>query len=313
MTSLPVAVLGGGAFGWGLAHSAERAGRRVVLWSRRPQDSPSPNIEVVSEFSALADAELVIFAVPSPVVPALAQDLGLHLDGGHFLVHVSRGIVGDDLQTLSQVLRSCTPCRRVGALAGPLVADALQSGAPGAGIVASRFPEVQTAVREAVGGSHLRIYTTDDLIGAEFAATAVGLLAMAVGYIKGLGLGPATVAATAARGMAECTRIGVALGGRAETFTGLAGYGDLIAAVAGDGRPELEVGRQLATGEPLDEVSRDVGAYIEALESARRIAAYAQRTGIHAPLVSMCSDVFEGRARSEDVAEALMRRRVGQE
>ena len=312
-TDAKVAVVGGGSFGWGLAHAAERAGREVLLWSRRPQREGTAKIRLVGSLAELARAELVFFAVPSPVMPALARELGAHLDGAHYLVHVSRGIIGDELQTLSQVLRTCTPCRRVGALAGPLVARALAEGAPGGGVVASRFPEVHTAVREAIGGQQLRIYSTDDLIGAEFASTAVGLLAMAVGFAQGVGLGPATLAVMASRGMSECTRIGVALGGRSETFTGLSGYGDLLAAVAGDGRPELAVGRQLAAGTPLAEIGQQVGAYIEGLDSARRIAAYARRTGTRAPLLSMCAEVFAGRMRSDEVVAALMGRQVGAE
>jgi len=308
-----VAVVGGGAFGWGLALAAERAGRQVLMWSRRPQRAGTERVRLVASLAELAAAELVFFAVPSPYLPELADELGQHLDGGHFLVHVSRGIVGEELQTLSQVLRSRTPCRRVGALAGPLVARALAEGEPGGGIVASRFPEVQTAVRDALGGAALRIYSTDDLIGAEFASTAVGLLAMAVGFARGVGLGPATLAVMASRGMSECARIGVGLGGRVETFNGLAGYGDLIAAVADDGRPELGVGRELAAGTPLAEVGRRVGGYVEGLESARKIAAYARHSGAHAPLVLLCADVFEGKVSSQDAVAALMGRRVGGE
>lgn len=311
--SARVAVIGGGEFGWGLARAAERAGHEVLMWSRRPQREGSQRVRLVESLPELAAAELVFFAVPSPYIPALAAELGLHLDGGHFLVHISRGIVGEELETLSQVLRTRTPCRRVGALAGPLVAKALLEGAPGGGIVASRFPEVQEAVCEALSGPTLRIYRTDDVIGVEFASTGVGLLAMAVGYARGMGLGPATLAIMASRGMSECARIGVTLGGRTETFTGLAGYGDLLAAFADDGRPELAVGRALAAGTPLAQIGQQIGAYVEGLESSRRIAAYARRTGAHAPLLSRCADVFEGKVDSGQALAALMGRQVGEE
>ncbi|MBK7825949.1 NAD(P)-binding domain-containing protein [Nannocystis sp.] len=309
---MKIGVVGGGAFAWALAHAVRRTGSEVLMWSRRPQREAGAGISLVA-LPALAAAELIFFAVPSPVLPELARELGQHLDGGHYLVHVSRGIVGDGLMTLSQVLRSVTPCRRVGALAGPLVAAALESGAPGGGVIASRFPEVHAAVREAIGGKRLRIYSSEDVIGAEFASTAVGLLAMAVGYVQGIGLGPATLAVMASRGMAECTRIGVQLGGRVETFAGLAGHGDLLAAVAGDGRPELAVGRELAAGTLLADIRRQGGAYVEGIESARRIAAYAQRTGARAPLVSMCADVFDRKIGSAEVVELLMSRAVGGE
>ena len=314
MTHAKVAVVGGGSFGWGLALAAERAGREVLLWSRRPQREGSSKVALAGSLAELAAAELVFFAVPSPVMPEVAGELGEHLSGAHYLVHVSRGIVGEELMTLSQVLRTRTPCRRVGALVGPLVAQALIDGAPGGGLVASRFPEVKVAVREALGGARLRIYGTEDLVGAEFAATGVGLLAMAVGFARTLGLGPATLAVMATRGMAECARIGVHLGGRAETFAGLAGQGDLLAAVAGDERPELVVGGLLA-GPPSDALAggKHGGAFIEGLASARRIAVYARRHGLHTPLLSLCADVFERKISGHDAVAALMGRQVGEE
>lgn len=310
--SARVAVVGGGAFGRGLALASERAGHEVLMWSRRPQQPASGRVRLVAALAELAAAELVFFAVPSPYVAELAAELGQHLDGGHFLVHISRGVVGEELQTLSQVLRTRTPCRRVGALAGPLVAQALIDGAPGGGVVASRFPEVRGAVREALSGASLRIYSSDDLIGAEFASTAVGLLAVAIGLARGVGLGPATVAVMASRGMSECARIGVILGARTETFTGLAGYGDLLAAVADDGRPELAVGHALAARTPMDQIRRQIGAHVEGLDSARRIAAYAQLHGAHAPLISLCADVFEGKIGIEQAVAELMGRAVGE-
>lgn len=312
MTRAKIGVVGGGAFGWGLALAAERAGREVLLWSRRPQREATGSVALVATLGELAAAELIFFAVPSPVMPEVAAEVGEHLSGAHYLVHISRGIVGEELMTLSQVLRTRTPCRRVGALVGPLVAQALIDGAPGGGLVASRFPEVKVAVREALGGARLRIYGTDDLVGAEFAATAVGLLGMAVGFARGVGLGPATLAVMATRGMAECARVGVHLGGRAETFAGLAGNGDLMAAVAGDDRPELAVGFGLGRDEPAP-LGGQGGAFIEGLASARRIAAYAQRHGIRAPLISLCADVFERRISGHDAVAALMARQVGEE
>lgn len=315
MSAPPIGVVGGGTFGWGLARAGERAGREVLMWSRRPQREGTKGIRLVDRPAELAAAELIFFAVPSPFVSELARELGASLDGGHFLVHTSRGLVGDDLLGLSQVLRAVTPCRRVGALAGPLVAKALLEGTPSGGVVASRFPEVREAVVEAIGGSSLRLYSTDDVAGAEFASAAVGLFAMALGFGEGAGFGPAALAMLATRAMTEAARLGVTLGGRQETFMGLAGYGDLIAAVAGDGRPELEVGRSLARGEPepLDRIGAQVGAYIEGVDSARRVAAYARRVKAHAPVITLLASVFARELAAEKAVRLLMSREVGEE
>jgi glycerol-3-phosphate dehydrogenase (NAD(P)+) len=244
-------VVGGGAFGWGLALAAERAGREVLMWSRRPQREASSRVSLVGSLAELAAADLVFFAVPSPVMPELAAELGRAPRRGALpraREPRDRRRGADDAVAGAAHAHAVSPGRGAGGAAG---GRALIERAPGGGVVASRFPEVKAAVREALGGKTLRIYRTDDVIGAEFASTAVGLLAMAVGYARGIGLGPATLAVMASRGMAECARIGVHLGGRAETFAGLAGHGDLLAAVAGDGRPELAVGRELAAGTQL--------------------------------------------------------------
>ena len=230
---LPVGVLGGGGFGRGLAQAASRIGRDVVLWSRSG-DASDGRIRTTRNLADLAEAEIIFVAVPSIYVAEVSGQLGEHLDGSHLLVHVSRGLVGEELTTVSHVLRHETPCRRVGALAGPLVAQALAEGQPGGGVIGTRFPEVAEAVRRAIAGPTLRIYETRDVTGVEVASAMVGLLCLAVGYGQAGGIGPGTLAVVVTRGMAEAARVGQALGAEQATFGGLAGFGDLMAAVAGD-------------------------------------------------------------------------------
>ena len=203
---MTVAVVGGGSFGRGLALCVAREGRPVVLWSRQRREIDAAGVRTTTDLSEVADAELVFLAVPSVHVGTLAVELGAHLDGSHLLVHVSRGLIGHELETLTHLLRETTPVRRVGALAGPLVARALIEGHPGGGIVGSLFPEVADAVCDAIAGKHLRIYRTDDVVGVEVASAMVGLMALALGYAQGLGFGPSTLAVLGTRGLAEAAR-----------------------------------------------------------------------------------------------------------
>lgn len=309
----PVAVLGGGSFGWGLADAAARNGHKVILWSRRPQRPATESITVTGEILELAAAELIFVAVPSAYVAEHVRVLGRRLSGEHFLVHVSRGVVGDELRTLSSVLRGETPCRRIGALGGPLVAEALSAGAPGGAIVGTLFPEVRDAVRAAIGGPSLRIYSTHDVLGVEIASTLVGLLSLIAGYCLERGMGPATLAVMATRGMAEAARIGQNLGARPETFSGLAGVGDLLAAFAGDGRPEVRAGRDLARGVAAPATGSLRGAHVEGVGGARRVADYTARVGIPSPLFQLTAEVLEGKMAGEAMLAALMARRVGEE
>lgn len=311
--SAPVAIVGGGTFGRSLAVAAARVDQAVINWSRSPRDFDHPKITTTSDLAALREAELVFLAVPSPHVPQLCQELGHHLDGGHLVVHVSRGVVGDGLETLTEVVREATPVRRVGALAGPLVARALVEGEPGGAIVGTLFPEVADAVRSALGGPSLRIYDTDDVLGVELASAFVSLITLAMGYVKAVGFGPGTLAVLATRGMAEATRVVLARGGSERTTAGLAGFGDLLAAMAEDGRPELELGRALAAGEPLDDAAKRLGAYVEGVRIAEQIQRFGVRNQVETPLAAIMAGLVAGTIGKEQAAAALMRRPAREE
>lgn len=310
--SLPVAIVGGGGFGQALSRAAARVGRRVILVSRQDREVDHERTEVTADLGEAARAEIVFMAVPSPHMEVVAADLGRHLDGSHLVVHVSRGLVGDDLRTLTRVIRTQTPARRVGVLAGPLVARSLTEGQPGGGLVGTLFPEVADAVRDAIGGPTLRIYGTDDVVGAEVGSAFVGLIAVALGYARETGFGPGTLAVLATRGIAEATRIGVHLGAQERTFSGLSGYGDLIAAVAGDGRPELQLGKALAEGVPLKEAAARTGAYVEGVQFAAQVTAYAKNNTLSAPLAEAMASLLSG-ADPKQVVTELMTRPMGRE
>jgi glycerol-3-phosphate dehydrogenase (NAD(P)+) len=305
-----VAVVGSGGFGRALAIQVARSGGAVTLWSRQPREPVRAEIRTTTRFSDVAEAELVFLAVPSIHVDELAGELGHHLDGTHLLVHVSRGLLGNELTTISQRLRTTTPCRRVGVLAGPLVARALAEGEPGGGVVGSLFPEVNDAVRDAIGGPTMRIYGTTDVIGVEIASAMVGLFALGIGYAQGRGFGPATTAMLATRGMAEAMRVGVACGANERTFSGLAGFGDLMAAVAGDGRPESMFGRALADGLPLADAAARAGAFVEGANIAAQVTAFADRHAMEAPIAAGMAALLSGKASGAAVLAQLMSRPV---
>ncbi len=307
-----VAVLGAGRFGQALARGAARTGE-VVVWSRRTLNFDHANIRVTAELREIAAAELIFLAAPSRHAPLLLQHAGHVLDGGNLLVHVSRGLIDDELHTLSHLIKQVTPCRRVGALAGPINVELLLNPTPGAAVVGSEFPEVVDAVRNAIGGPTLRIYGSDDLRGVELAAAMTGLLLFTVGYVQKLGLGPASIGALVTRGVSEVARIGQALGAGLEAFSGLACFGDLLAAVAGSGRPELVLGEALAGGATPEQARELAGGSIEGLDIARRVAEFGVRRRIHTPIAQAIADMVEGRVSSSDAIRHLMARDVGAE
>lgn len=308
----PVAVLGGGRFGLALVRAAARTGE-VVLWSRRTPEQAQPNVRVTGDLADIAQAELILLAVPSRHAQDILAQAGRHLDGRHLLVHVSRGLLDDELRTMSHLLRSETPCRRVGALAGPISVDVLTNASPGAGVVGSEFPEVAEAVRGAIGGPTLRIYDNDDLRGVELAAALTGLLLFTIGFAQRVGFGPSTIGAVATRGVAEVARIGLALGARPDTFGGLACFGDLLAAVAGSDRPELELGRALAEGATPKAALLRAGGNIEGIEVARRVSEFGKRRRIRTPLADVISEMVAEQVSASEAVRMLMGRDVGSE
>jgi glycerol-3-phosphate dehydrogenase (NAD(P)+) len=318
-TRPPVAVLGAGRFGVALAHAAARTGE-VLVWTRRELAFDSPSVRVTNQLADLAAAELILLAVPSAHAAAILEAAGHHLDGGNLIVHVSRGLLevsehpaGQELRTMSHLIRSVTACRRVGALAGPITTEILSSATPGAGVVGSEFPEVIEAVREAIGGPTLRIYNSDDLRGVELAAALTGLLLFTIGFATRVGFGPATIGALATRGVAEVARIGRALGARVDTFAGLACFGDLLAAVAGSDRPELELGRAIAEGASPSAALERAGGNIEGIEVARRVAEFGKRRKIRTPLADVISELVSGKLGPDEAVRELMVRDVGNE
>lgn len=303
-----VAVLGGGEFGSALARASARTGQKVLLWSRRGTPILSDNIRVTTAVADLAEADLLFLAVPSEHVEKVASEVGEHLDGRHFLVHVSRGLVGAELTPLTHVLRTVTPCRRIGALAGPLRAQSLANGTPGGAIIGTRFREVADAVRDVLGTAALRVESTEDVTGVEVASAMVGLLALGAGYLVGAKTDPAAIAVYLSRGMHEATRLGVYLGADERTFAGLAGFGDLLAVAAGDDRPEVRLGLALAAGSDLAGAASRTGAHVEGVSIAQRVAEFAEKRGIKAPITTVLADMVGGKLRLSDLAHALVSR-----
>jgi glycerol-3-phosphate dehydrogenase (NAD(P)+) len=310
--TLRVGVVGAGGFGQALAIASSRNDQDVVLWSRKDRDLPDP-IRVSTDIDSMRDRELIFVAVPARHAVPVAEQLGEVVDGRHLVVHISRGLIGGDMKTLTQVIREKTVCRRIGALAGPLVAEALAEGRPSGAILGTGFPELTAMVREAIGGSGLRIYDTKDVIGVEIASATVGFLTVILGYGQAMGGEPGTLAVVATRGMVEMARVGQTLGAKESTFMGLAGLGDLLAAVAGDARPELRLGRALAKGSNLQTAIGEVGAYVEGFEVAKHLLEHARRNDLETPISSTFVAVSEGRMTPNDAIQALMERRVGTE
>jgi glycerol-3-phosphate dehydrogenase (NAD(P)+) len=303
-----VAIVGGGAFGRGvagaIARGVEPGEASVLLWSRTLGDQ-GPSVEVVRELSAVAERELIFLAVPSTHAPSVLSLLGQELDGRHLVVHVSRGLLEQGVRPLSEAVRERTPCRRIGALAGPLSAEALLGGRSAGAVVGSDFPEVVAAVAGRLASPSIVIDGSEDLLGVELASALTGMLLVAIGLAQGLRMGPCSVGILATHGIAEGARVGASLGARPETFHGLACSGDLVAAIAGDPRPEIAVGRELSRGRSVESLGGVVDEFIEGISVAQDVATYCRRANLDAPIILAMADLLSGSASLERTCESL--------
>jgi glycerol-3-phosphate dehydrogenase (NAD(P)+) len=289
-----------------LARAARRAGATTTLLSRRHADGDVKGIRLTSELAVLAEAPLIIIAVPSKMARIIARDLGDHVDGAHLLVHGIRGLSGDDLATISQILREETPARRLGALAGPVQADELNDGRPSAMVVGSEFNDVTSAVKSALESDWLQVHTTRDLLGLEWASALVGCLSIGVGYAQAHpDVSPGLLAALISRAVDEAAAIAAAAGAQERTLYGLAGYGDLLASMALHDRPEVVLGRELATGANLEEAQAKARLRIEAIELVPRVVRFAQLHGVRCEVFEALGAIIGGDGAPEKLVRAL--------
>jgi len=305
-----VSILGGGHWGVALALGASRAGAEVVLYTRREHEElgkhprASRSIHTTASLAEVARSKLIVLAVPSTVARSVLRSLGDHLDGSHFVVHGIRGLGGDRLETVSEIIREETPVHRIGALGGPVQADELERGFPSAMVCGSRFPEVIAAATRTFQHSGLRVYGTPDLHGLEWASALVGCLSIGVGFAQHSGAGPGLLAALISRAVDEAARIIAAAGAEERTMFGLGGYGDLLASIGLADRPEVIVGKALARGASLDEAVAEAKLRVEAITLIPRIVAFAREHRVPAEVFGALSDVLQG-AKAAPIIERM--------
>ena len=323
-------VLGAGAWGTALAIAGARHGAtRVSLWARDPAQAIAidrqrenrrylPGLAlpeglcVASGEAAplLAEADLVIVATPMAALRGWLQELrGLAVPVAWLCKGFERAASADEAGLLGhEIAAAVAPGLPTGVLSGPSFAQEVARGQPTALVAASARADVREALVNAFHGPTLRIYANDDVAGVEVGGAVKNVLAIATGLCDGLNLGLNARAALITRGLAEMTRLGLALGARAETFMGLSGLGDLVLTATGDLSRNRQVGRLLAKGQTLEQAVASLGHVAEGVYSARTVAQRAQRLGVDMPITDAVVALLEGRLRPDEAVAALMGR-----
>ena len=320
MTAL--AVLGAGA--WGTALAVAVASRhKVTLWARDATQALSlasgrrnarylPEIALpealrveASLDQALSGAELLIVATP---VAGLRDLLGKLKGGTVPLVWLCKGFEQDSAALPHEIVAASGIRAPSGALSGPSFALEVAQGLPCALTLASADAAFATATAAQLHGGRLRVYHSEDVVGVEIGGAVKNVLAIAVGICDGLGLGQNARAALVTRGLAELARLGVALGGRAETVMGLTGAGDLILTATGDLSRNRRVGLELARGKPLQAIVAGLGHVAEGVRSAQATLVRAKSCSVEMPIASAVDAVLQGRLTPPQAVELLLAR-----
>lgn len=326
---MKTAVLGGGAWGTALASHAARAGLPVRLWVREPEvaatvnerrENPAylpgaqlaPTLQATPRLpEALADAEAVIVAVPSEYCRAVYREAASLLPQGAVLVSATKGLEIDTLQRMSEVAAAEAPGHALAVLSGPSFALEVARGLPTAVVVASSDHGCAERVQRALATRAFRVYSSDDVAGVELAGALKNVIAIAAGIVDGLGFGHNTLAALVTRGLAEISRLAVALGGRPDTLAGLAGLGDLVLTCTGGLSRNRTVGQRLGRGQSLQEAT--AGLHPEGVRTTRAAVALAERHGIELPIAAQMKAVLYAGKPPRQALEELMLRSLKRE
>jgi glycerol-3-phosphate dehydrogenase (NAD(P)+) len=331
-----IAIVGGGSWGTALAIALTRSSRphRLALWAHSPDvvevlrskrvneiylpgfEFPA-EVEVTGRLSeALAGAEIVLGVMPSAHARELCRAIKPHLDPRAVFVSATKGLEPATHSRISEIIvceiAQNSP-RGIAVLSGPSFALEVARGDPTAVVLASADASLATEVQEEFSGPTFRLYTNDDVIGTEIAGAVKNVIAIAAGVCTGLGLGANTTAALVTRGLAEMTRLVVALGGCRDTLAGLAGVGDLILTSTGALSRNRSVGIELGRGRELGEILRATRMVAEGVGSAAAALDLARRAGVEMPITEQVHAVLTAGRATRDALRELMDRRLKQE
>ena len=321
-----IAVLGAGSWGTTLADLLARKGNAVRLWAYEPEvveainrgrENPPflPGVKLHEQVRACADAReavagvgVIVSAAPSHAVRSVVGRVRGCVAAGVLVVSVTKGFELDTLERMSTVVEESLPGARIAVLSGPSFAQEVAAGQPTAVVAASVEPLDALAAQQVFATPVFRVYSHADVVGVELAAALKNVIAIAAGILEGLGLGQNARAALLTRGLAEISRLGVAMGADPLTFAGLAGMGDLILTACGDLSRNRALGLALARGESYEAYRAAHRSIAEGANASRAGAALAARAGVELPITAkVCEVLFEGRPPREGVAELMGR------
>ncbi len=305
---------------------AEKPEQRVSLWARNadhasemvktrenkrllPGITIPDSVEVTSDIgAAVADSDLLVMAVPTAFLRNCLSEISVRLTDDRPVVSVIKGIENETFQRPSEIIGEVLGSRAVVSLSGPSHAEEITRRLPASVVAASGDLALARRVQQTFTTDRFRVYTNVDIIGVELAAALKNVIAIAAGICDGLGYGDNAKSALMTRGLVEMTRFGTSLGAEAQTFTGLAGMGDLITTCASPYSRNRKVGERLGAGETLEEILESMDAVAEGVWTTRSVHELAEQRGIEMPITAeVFSVLFEDKRAAEATNSLMMR------
>ncbi len=321
-----ISVIGAGSWGIALAVLLHKNGHKVTVWSvieeeiamlKREHEHKDklPGVRLPEDMEFTTDLEYavrgrdtLVLAVPSPFTRSTSRSMKEYAAQGQIIVNVAKGIEEKTLMTLSQIIEEEIPQAEVAVLSGPSHAEEVGRGIPTTIVVGAKEKKTAEYLQNLFMNEVFRVYISPDVLGIELGAALKNVVALAAGIADGLGYGDNTKAALITRGITEIARLGTAMGGRAETFSGLTGIGDLIVTCASMHSRNRRAGILIGKGYTMEEAMEEVKMVVEGVYSAKAAMALAKKYGVQLPIIEQVNAVlFDGKAADEAVKDLMLR------
>ncbi|MBO4679236.1 MAG: NAD(P)H-dependent glycerol-3-phosphate dehydrogenase [Lachnospiraceae bacterium] len=321
-----VGVIGAGSWGIALAVLLNKNGSKVTVWSKfeaevnmlsqkREYEDKLPGVKIPESVDFTTDLEataknndVLVMAVPSTFVRGTAHDMKEYVKPGQIIVNVAKGIEENTLMTLSDIIEEEIPQAKVAVMCGPTHAEEVGRGIPTSIVVGAREQSTAELIQDLFMNEVFRVYTSPDVLGMEIGSSLKNVVALAAGIADGLGYGDNTKAALITRGIAEISRLGIKMGGKAETFAGLTGIGDLIVTCASMHSRNRRAGILIGQGKTMQEAMDEVKMVVEGVYSAKAAMQLAKKYDVELPIIEQVNAIlFDNKPAAEAVRDLMIR------
>lgn len=330
MKNIKVGLIGGGSWGTTVA-SLVANNTSILMWARDqatvdeintkhsnqkylPGASLPENLKASNNLEqVVGQAEVLVIGVPSNSFRQVTKEIADYIGEGVPVVSLTKGLERDTDKRMTQIIEDELPGHPFGVLTGPNLAREIISGQAAASVIAMNDADTVMLLQGVFNSGLFRVYTNDDVIGCELGGVLKNVVAIAVGMGISLGAGDNTRSALITRGLSEITRLGIAMGGRLETFSGLAGMGDMLATCISPQSRNYQVGVELGKGRLIDDIIEQMVMVAEGVKSAPTVVKLANKYGVEMPIATDVNEVISGRMTPEQAYLGLLKRKVGAE